>query len=72
VYLATTLDLASRRLLGGWSMDDHMRTELVSAALEAAVAAGGRVRMDEVIFHSDRGSQYTSGDFAEVCEQLPG
>ncbi|MGH8900778.1 MAG: DDE-type integrase/transposase/recombinase [Egibacteraceae bacterium] len=52
VYLATTLDLASRRLLG-WSMDDHMRAELVTGALEAAVAMRGRARMDDTIFHSD-------------------
>jgi putative transposase len=69
LYLATTLDLASRRLLG-YSMDDHMRAQLVSAALESAVATRGRARMDGVIFHCDRGSHYTSNDFAEVCEQL--
>lgn len=69
LYLATTLDLASRRLLG-WSMDDHMRAELVTAALQAAVATRGRARMDGTIFHSDRGSQYTSGDFADTCDEL--
>ncbi|MGH8896787.1 MAG: IS3 family transposase [Egibacteraceae bacterium] len=69
LYLATTLDLASRRLLG-WSMDDHMRAELVTSALEAAVAFRGRTRMNDTIFHSDRGSQYTSNDFAETCDKL--
>jgi len=69
VYLATTLDLASRRLLG-WSMNDHMRAELVSAALQAAVATRGRTRMDDTVFHSDRGSQYTSGAFADTCDKL--
>ncbi|BFV61194.1 hypothetical protein KCMC57_up62980 [Kitasatospora sp. CMC57] len=55
MYLATVIDLHSRRLVG-WSMADHMRTQLVTDALEAAVATrGGRV--DGVIFHSDRGSQ---------------
>jgi putative transposase len=69
LYLATTLDLASRRLLG-WSMAEHMRAELVCDALQAAVATRGRSRMNETIFHSDRGSQYTSHEFAETCQRL--
>jgi putative transposase len=69
LYLATTLDLASRRLLG-WSMNDHMRAELVSAALQATVATRGRTRMDDTVFHSDRGSQYTSNEFADTCDKL--
>lgn len=69
LYLATTLDLASRRLLG-YAMDDHMRTQLVTSALQAAVATRGRTRMDGTIFHSDRGSQYTSNEFATTCEEL--
>jgi putative transposase len=69
LYLATILDLASRRLVG-WSMADHMRVELVCHALQAAVATRGRSRMDETIFHSDRGSQYTSHAFAETCERV--
>jgi transposase InsO family protein len=65
MYLATVIDIASRRLIG-WSMNTHMRTSLVTDALNAAVAArGGHV--DGVVFHSDRGAQYTSGDFATVC-----
>lgn len=61
LYLASVLDLGSRRWLG-YSMADHMRTELVSDALEMAVAArGGRV--NGVIFHGDRGSQYMSHDY---------
>jgi transposase InsO family protein len=67
MYLATVIDLHSRRLVG-WSLADHMRTELVADALEAAVAArGGRV--DGVVFHSDRGSQYSSAAFAGLCRQ---
>jgi len=61
LYLASVLDLGSRRLLG-YSMADHMRTELVGDALEMAVAVrGGHV--DDVIFHGDRGSQYMSGEY---------
>ena len=68
LYLATTLDLASRRLLG-WSMADHMRAELVSSALQA-VAIRGRSRMDDTILYCDRGSQYTSGEFTQACDKL--
>lgn len=61
LYLASVLDLGSRRWLG-YSMADHMRTELVSNALDMAVAARGR-QVNGVIFHGDRGSQYMSGDY---------
>ena len=55
LYLATVIDLFSRRVIG-WSLTDHMRTSLVADALTTAVATrGGHV--DGVIFHSDRGSQ---------------
>lgn len=61
LYLASVLDLGSRRWLG-YSMADHMRTELVSDALDMAVATrGGHV--NGCIFHGDRGSQYMSGDY---------
>lgn len=64
LYLACVLDIYSRRVLG-WSMATHMRTELVVDALTMAVATrGGHV--DGVIFHADRGSQYTSAAFAQV------
>jgi transposase InsO family protein len=61
LYLASVLDLGSRRLLG-YSMACHMRAELVTRALDMAVAArGGEV--EDVIFHGDRGSQYLSGEY---------
>lgn len=64
LYLASVLDLGSRRWLG-YSMADHMRTELVSDALEMAVATrGGQV--NGVIFHGDRGSQYMSHDYRKL------
>ena len=56
LYLASVLDLFSRRLIG-WSIAEHMRTELVTDALEIGrrppAAATGR----GVVFHSDHGSQ---------------
>ncbi|MEU1037042.1 IS3 family transposase [Streptomyces mirabilis] len=66
LYLACVLDICSRRVLG-YSMASHMRAELVIDALEMAVATrGGSV--DGVIFHADRGAQYTSAAFAQVCD----
>lgn len=66
-YLATVIDAATKQLIG-WSFADHMRTELISDALHAAVRRrGGRIRPG-VIFHSDRGSQYTSSEYAAVCK----
>ncbi|CAM5236367.1 hypothetical protein GCM10010329_61550 [Streptomyces spiroverticillatus] len=68
LYLACVLDICSRRVLG-YSMASHMRTELVIDALKMAVMTrGGHV--GGVIFHADRGSQYTSAAFAQVCDEL--
>lgn len=69
LYLATVLDLSSRRL-AGWSIADHMRTELVTDALKAAAAARGADGLRGAIFHSDNGSQYVSREFARVCGEL--
>jgi transposase InsO family protein len=64
LYLATVIDIASRRVVG-YAMADHLRTELVAGALANAVAA--RDPQSEVIFHSDRGCQYTSAEFAALA-----
>lgn len=64
LYLATVLDLHSRRL-AGWSIADHMRTDLVVNALTAAQRTRGS--LDGAIFHSDHGTQYTSKSFAVAC-----
>lgn len=63
-YLATVIDLSSRRIVG-WALADHMRTSLVEDALSMAFAR--RRPADGVIFHSDRGCQYTSGDYAALA-----
>ena len=69
VFLATVEDLHSRRMLGFATSDRHPTAELATAALNMAAAArGGDVA--GVIFHTDRGAQYTSGDFAEACRRL--
>lgn len=57
LYLAAILDVFSRRVVG-WSMADHLRTELVLDALDAAIAA--RDPRPGLVHHSDRGTQYTS------------
>jgi transposase InsO family protein len=64
LYLATVIDIASRRVVG-YALADHLRTELVAAALANAVAA--RDPAPGVIFHSDRGCQYTSTEFAGLA-----
>ncbi|WP_146051256.1 DDE-type integrase/transposase/recombinase, partial [Streptomyces noursei] len=66
LYLACVLDICSRRVLG-YSMATHMRAGLVIDALGMAVAARGR-NVNSVIFHADRGAQYTSDAFAQVCD----
>ncbi|MFF4789142.1 IS3 family transposase [Streptomyces sp. NPDC001276] len=68
LYLATVIDLFSRRPLG-YAMGDRHDADLVVAALNMAAATrGGDVR--GVIFHSDRGSEYGSRKFARACRQL--
>ncbi len=60
-YLAVIIDLFSRRVVG-WSLAEHMRTELIHDALRAAL--GHREpSVRGLLFHSDRGSQYASGEF---------
>jgi len=63
-YLATVIDLASRKVVG-WALADHMRTELISDAL--LMAFGARRPPAGAIFHSDRGCQYTSRDFRALA-----
>jgi hypothetical protein len=56
LYLATVIDLYSRRIVG-WSIADHMRSSLVEDALQNAV--NNRETLEGAIFHSDHGRQYT-------------
>jgi transposase InsO family protein len=68
LYLATVLDLFSRRLLG-YAMSEHHDANLAVAALNMATAnRSGTV--DGVIFHSDRGSEYTGEAFTSACAKL--
>jgi transposase InsO family protein len=65
-YLATVMDLCSRRLVG-WAIADHMRTELVLDALTAAQRTRGSLA--GAVFHSDHGSQYSARAFADACRE---
>ena len=68
LYLATVLDCFSKKVVG-YAMAEHMRTELVSDALSMA-ARNLPFHRGVTIFHSDRGSQYLSAEFAAVATRL--
>jgi putative transposase len=65
LYLATVMDLYSRRIVG-WAMADHLRTELPMAALRMAIAA--KQPGPGLIHHSDRGVQYASEDYRKAVK----
>jgi putative transposase len=67
VYLATVMDLGSRRIIG-WCMADHLRSELAVQALRQALASG-RPRDLALLHHSDRGVQYACQEYRQVLEQ---
>jgi putative transposase len=65
-YVATVIDLFSRAIVG-YAIADHMRTSLVTDALEMALTK--RRPGPGVIFHADRGTQYTSKNFDTYCRE---
>jgi len=69
LYLASVIDLGSRRLLG-YSMSEVAHTAHIIDAVQMAVAARGRQQMDGTVFHSDRGSTYMSHRYRTVCQDL--
>ena len=76
LYLATVIDLYSRRLLGA-ATSAHPDADLACAALKMAVTVrGGRDAIwkkeedQRVVFHTDRGATYTANDFTRLCRQL--
>ena len=66
LYLATVIDLFSRKVVG-WSMDEHMRVSLVNDALEMAIQR--RRPPTGLIWHTDRGSQYASYAHKDLLEE---
>ncbi|MGH3504777.1 MAG: IS3 family transposase [Nocardioidaceae bacterium] len=70
LYLATVIDLYSRRLLGA-ATGLHPDAELACEAVKMAVAArGGTAHIEGVVFHTDRGSTYTADSFTRLCRRL--
>jgi putative transposase len=67
LFLATVIDCATRKV-AGWAMDDNYRTPLITSAIEMAARNLGLPA--DAIFHSDRGSNYTSAEFAAVLKRL--
>ena len=67
LYLCAVRDGCSRRVLG-WAVEDHMRTDLVESALSMALTMRGALP-GQVIFHADRGTQYTSGQLARFARR---
>lgn len=67
LYLATVIDLATRMVVG-WQLADHMRTSLIIDALEMARTHGHL--QPHAVFHSDRGAQYGSAEFAKYCKGI--
>lgn len=66
LYLAVVLDVWSRKIVG-WAMEGHLRTSLVTEALEMALQQ--RRPAEGVIHHSDQGCQYTSIEFGIRCRE---
>ena len=66
-FLATVIDCATRKCVG-WAVDDNYRTPLITAAIQ--MAARNVTLPADAVFHSDRGSNYTSTEFAAVLDGL--
>lgn len=66
LYLATVLDLYSRKVIG-WSMSKNMSRKLVVDSFKTAWVKRGRPK--GLVYHSDRGSQYASDEFRELLEK---
>ena len=67
LYLCAVRDGCSRRVIG-WAIDDHLRADLVESALSMAVVMRGELAAT-VIFHADRGCQYTSAQLARFADR---
>ena len=67
VFFSFVIDVYSRRIVG-WQFASHMRASLVCDALKMALATRPRGADVKRVHHSDRGSQYTSDDFAQVID----
>ena len=66
LYLATVIDLYSRKIVG-WSMADNMKTSLVNDALKMAIVT--RAPLKGLVWHTDRGSQYASYEHKDLLQK---
>lgn len=66
VYLAVVLDAFSRRVIG-WALDRTIEDDLTVAALQMALSQ--RTVLPGLVHHSDRGSQYASGDYTDLLKK---
>jgi len=69
LYLAVVVDLFSRRIVG-WSLRSEMRAEIVTRALEMAWYGRAPEPGGQLLFHSDRGSQYAGKEFRRMLDQF--
>jgi transposase InsO family protein len=69
LFVASVLDVCTRMVVG-WSIADHLRTELCVDALAAATASRGKGLFVGTVFHSDHGCQYTSSEFKACCARM--
>lgn len=68
LYLAVVVDLCSRKVVG-WAMEENMAVPLVDRAFVMASSRLAKVEMTNLLFHSDRGSQYASNTYCEVLRR---
>lgn len=66
LYLSTVIDLHNRKVIG-WSMSDTLESKLITDSLKMAL--NGKFKVDNCIFHSDRGVQYTSKEVRNLLEK---
>ena len=67
MFFSFVIDVYSRRIVG-WQFASHMRTTLVLDALRMALVQRGPGADVQLVHHSDRGSQYTSGDYTQTLD----
>ena len=67
-YLATVMDLFSRRVIG-WSVSSHNDSKLVCQALQSAILTRGRKLPPKLIHHSDRGSTYANCEYQDMLQR---
>lgn len=69
LYLSVVLDLFTKKVVGH-AMRDHMQTELITSSLDLAIKRQGIVNGKNLVFHSDRGSQYASSDYQDRLKEF--